>query len=62
MMNRNLYSKDRLIRETTYITFGKMSFPQNSNYLKDAIGYYMKHFPDQLERLEFEYNWLVKMH
>ena len=59
LMNQNLYSNDRLIRETTYVTFGKTAFPQGIQYLKEAIEYYGEHFPDQSERLQFEYNWLL---
>lgn len=58
VMNQNLYSDDRLIRETTYRTFGKISFPENTRYLKHAIPYYAEYFPDQLEALEFEEQWL----
>ncbi len=60
-MNINLYSHDRLIRETSYITFGKIAFTHNKVYLKKAINYYKEHFPDQLERLEFEYTWLAHL-
>lgn len=59
LLNQNLYSNDRLIRETTYITFGKTAFPQGIQYLKEAIEYYGQHFPDQQERLQFEYKWLL---
>ncbi len=61
LMNKNLYAKDRLIRESSYYTLGKLSFPQNAKYLKDAIIYYRKHFPDQLEGVKFEYNWLLHL-
>jgi len=61
IMNQNLYSSDRLIRETTYRTFGLTCFTQNTQYLKEAEVYYKKYFPDQLEDLEFEHKWLINL-
>jgi len=61
VMNQNLYSKDRLTRESTYVAFGKMSFPQNKIYLQEAIEYYKDHFPDQVNGLTFEFNWLANL-
>jgi len=61
IMNKNLYSTDRLIRETTYRTFGLTCFTHNAHFLKEASPYYKEHFPDQLEALESEYKWLINV-
>lgn len=60
LMNEKLYSQNKSIRSNTIFTFGKMYFSQNADYLKQAFNYYEIHHPDELEELQFEYNWLLK--
>jgi len=58
-MNELLYSKNGIVRYQTIYTFGKTYMKDQAHLLHSAIDVYSQEYPDQLDTLLFEYDWLT---